>query len=171
MLTSNQFLANRGQVTVLTTANIAATRNGTLAEDLQFVVAGTVQHGRFEQRSNPGNAIISFYQQDILQQIVQFAQDNSTSAPQYSLKVLDNQSGLSSDAQAGKTILILNNYFPVNQGENLVITESILNATNIRLSKYGEYRIYPDYWHGAAWSFCVNFFSQLSAHQFSTTSN
>ena len=90
-----------------------------------------MQHGRFEQRSNPGNAIISFYQQDILQQIVQFAQDNSTSAPQYSLKVLDNQSGLSSDPQAGKTILVLNNYFPVNQGENLVITESILNAINI----------------------------------------
>ncbi len=138
ILTRNQFLANRGQVTVLTTDNIAATRNGTLAKDLQFVVAGTVQHGRFEQRSNPGNAIISFYQQDILQQIIQFAHDNSTGAPQYSLKVLDNQSGLSSDAQTGKTVVVLNNYFPVNQGENLLINGSILNATGIQPQNDGN---------------------------------
>ncbi len=138
ILTHNQFLSNRGQVTVLTTDNIAATRNGTLAKDLQFVVAGTVQHGRFEQRSNPGNAIISFYQQDILQQIIQFAHDNSTGAPQYSLKVLDNQSGLSSDAQTGKTVVVLNNYFPVNQGENLLINGSILNATGIQSQNDGN---------------------------------
>ncbi len=138
ILTHNQFLSNRGQVTVLTTDNIAATRNGTLAKDLQFVVAGTVQHGRFEQRSNPGNAIISFYQQDILQQIIQFAHDNSTGAPQYSLKVLDNQSGLSSDAQTGKTVVVLNNYFPVNQGENLLINGSILNATGIQPQNDGN---------------------------------
>ena len=132
VLTRNQFLANRGQVTVLTTDNIAATRNGSLAKDLQFVVAGTVKQGRFELRSNPGNAIISFYQDDILQHFIQFAHDNSTEAPSYSLKVVDNQSDLSSDTQAGKIILIVNNYFPVNQGENLLITESVLNATGIQ---------------------------------------
>ena len=94
ILTRNQFLASRGQVTVLTTDNIAATRNGTAAKDLQFVVTGTVQHGRFEQRSTPGSAITSFYQQDVLQQAIQFAHDNSTGAPQYSLLVWDNRERL-----------------------------------------------------------------------------
>ena len=138
ILTRNQFLASRGQVTVLTTDNIAATRNDTVAKDLQFVVTGTVQHGRFEQRSMPGSEITSFYQQDILQQAVQFAHDNSTATPQYSLLVWDNQSGLSSDTQAGKTLLIVNNDFPVNQGETLKVIESILNATGIQPQDSGS---------------------------------
>ena len=78
MLTHNQFLTNRGQTTVLTTDNIAATRNDTLAEDLQFVVTGVVKHGRFEQRGDSGSIITSFYQQDILRQNIQFTHDNST---------------------------------------------------------------------------------------------
>ena len=143
VLTRNQFLANRGQVTVLTTDNIAATRNGSLAKDLQFVVTGIVKHGRFELHSNPGNAIISFYQDDILQKFIQFAHDNSTEAPSYSLKVVDNQNDLSSDTQAGKTILIVNNYFPVNQGENLLIAESILNATGIQRQDDGSIMFLP----------------------------
>ncbi len=143
VLTRNQFLANRGQVTVLTTDNIAATRNGSLAKDLQFVVTGIVKHGRFELHSNPGNAIISFYQDDILQKFIQFAHDNSTEAPSYSLKVVDNQNDLSSDTQAGKTILIVNNYFPVNQGENLLIAESILNATGIQRQDDGSIVFLP----------------------------
>ena len=138
ILTRNQFLASRGQVTVLTTDNIAATRNGTVAKDLQFVVTGTVQHGRFEQRSTPGSVITSFYQQDVLQQAIQFAHDNSTAAPQYSLLVWDNQSGLSSDTQAGQTLLVLNNNFPVNQGQVLKVTESVLNATGIQPQDYGN---------------------------------
>ena len=101
MLIHNQFLASRGQATVLTTDNIAATRNGTLAEDLQFVVTGLIEHGRFEQRGNPGSAITSFCQQDILQQTIQFTHDNSTVTPAYSLLVRDNQTSVSSDAQAG----------------------------------------------------------------------
>ena len=129
VLTHNQFLTNSGQTTVLTTDNIAATRNSTLAKDLQFVVTGAVKHGRFEQHGNSGSAITSFYQQDILQQNIQFIHDNSTSAPTYSLLVRDNQSGLSSDAEVGKTLLVVNNYFPVNQWEILLITESVLNAT------------------------------------------
>ena len=138
ILTRNQFLASRGQATVLTTDNIAATRNGTVVKDLQFVMTSTVQHGRFEQRSTPGSAISSFYQQDILQQAIQFVHDNSTATPQYSLLVWDNQSGLSSDIQDGKTLLVVNNDFPVNQGEVLKVTESVLNATGIQPQNSGS---------------------------------
>ena len=129
IITRNQFLISRGQTTLLTSDNIAATRNGTLAQDLQFIVSGTAAHGRFEQRSNPGSTISSFYQENILQQSIQFVHDNSTLAPQYALKVLDNQGGMTSDTQAGKTLLVINNYFPVNQGENLAVTLVMLNAT------------------------------------------
>ncbi len=138
ILTRNQFLANRGQATVLTTDNIAATRNGTLAEDLQLVVTSVVKHGYFEQRGNSGGAITSFYQQDILQQNIQFTHDNSTETPAYSLLVRDNQSGVSSDVQAGKTLLVVNNYFPVNQGEVLTITEFVLNASSAQSQNTGS---------------------------------
>ncbi len=129
VITRNQFLISRGQAMPLTSDNIAATRNNSLAEDLQFIVSNAVVHGRFEQRNSPGSAISSFYQEDILQQNIQFVHDNSIAAPEYALKVLDNQGGMSSDTQAGTTLLVINNYFPINQGENLVVTPMMLNTT------------------------------------------
>ena len=63
---------------LLTSDNLAATRAGEMAEDLQFLVS-SVSHGHFEKRSNPGVAISqSFYQKDVMQQSIQFVADNST---------------------------------------------------------------------------------------------
>ena len=134
-LIHNQFLVSRGQSTLLTTDNLAAiTSNGTSAKDLQFVVSETVQHGCFEQRNNLGKAIFSFNQQDILQQAIQFTHDNSSEAPEYLLSVQDTQSHLSSDWQPGKTLLVINNYFPVT----LSVTERVLNVTSDQPSERGN---------------------------------
>ncbi len=131
VLTQNQFLVSAGQSAWLTSANLAATRAGEMAEDLQFLVS-SVSHGRFEKRGNPGVAILSFYQQDIMQQNIQFVADNSTQIPDCRLKVWDSSTDLSSDVQETGLILVVNNYFRINQGDTFLLTENVLKATGNR---------------------------------------
>ncbi len=77
VLTQNQFLVSSGQFAVLTSANLAATLAGGIAEDLKFLVS-SVSNGHFENRINSGVEIDSFYQKDVMQQSIQFVADNST---------------------------------------------------------------------------------------------
>ena len=127
-LTQNQFLVSTGQATVLTSANVAATRAGELAEDLQFLVSSAT-HGRFEKRSSPGTEILSFYQKDVMQQAIQFVPDNSTQTPDSSLKAWDSSTDLASDVQESDIIFMTHNNFPINQGETFLLTEAALKAS------------------------------------------
>ncbi len=131
VLTQNQFLVSTGQSTVLTSSNLAATRAGEVAEDLQFLVS-SVSQGHFEKRSNPGIDIQSFYQKDVMQQNIQFITNNNTQTPDCRLKVWDSSTDLASDIQESSIILIVNNNFPINQGETLVLTETALKALSNR---------------------------------------
>ena len=131
VLTQNQFLVSTGQSALLTSANLAATRAGEIAEDLQFLVS-SVSHGRFEKRNNPGVEVLFFYQKDVMQQSIQFVADNSTQIPDCRLKVWDSSTDLASDIQETGIILVANNYFRINQGYTVPLTEEVLKATGNR---------------------------------------
>ncbi|MBS0351114.1 MAG: FG-GAP repeat protein, partial [Proteobacteria bacterium] len=130
ILVKNQFLVSQGQATILTSDNLAATHAGELMEELQFLVSGTVSHGQFEKRSNPGIAILSFYQQDIMQQNIQFISDNSTQTPDCRIKVFDSSADLSSDTQESNIILVTQNNLHINQGETFTFSDTALKASS-----------------------------------------
>ena len=131
VFTQNQFLASAGQSTILTSVNLAATRAEVMEEGLQFLVS-TVDYGRFEDRSNPGFEIFSFYQKDIIQQRIQFAADKSFQIPNCELQVRDSSTDLSSDTDQTGIILVVNNYFPINQADTLLINNDVLSAMSNR---------------------------------------
>ena len=131
MLTQNQFLVSTGQPTILMSSNLEATLGGNKTQELQFVVS-SVSQGRFEQRSNPGIEIRSFYQNEIMQQDIRFIADNSTQPPDCRLKVLDNTTGVASDEQESGVILVINNDFQINQGEIFALTENALKTSSNR---------------------------------------
>ncbi len=131
VLTQNQFLVSSGQSVWLTSDNLAATRAGEMAEDLQFLVS-SVNHGRFEKRNNSGVEILLFSQQDVLQQNIQFVADKSGQLPDCRLKVWDSSTDLASDVQQTGVILVVSNYFKINQGDKFNLTENVLNATTNR---------------------------------------
>jgi Cadherin-like len=130
VLTKNQFLVSTGQPALLTSDNLAATHGGQQEEELQFLVSGTVSHGQFEKRNNPGAAILSFYQQDIMQQNIQFVPDNSLQTPDCRIKVFDSSTDLSSDAQESSIILVTQNNFRINQGETFTFSDTTLKASS-----------------------------------------
>ncbi len=83
----------------------------------------------------PGVEITSFYQKDITQQNILFVHNkNSTEPPDGSLVVRDSSTGLSTDAQETHTLLLLNNYLPINQGETLTLTPEMLQAASNQVS-------------------------------------
>ena len=131
VLTQNQFLVSTDQPALLTSTNLAATSAGEMAEDLQFLISN-VSHGRFENRNNPGTGILSFYQKDVMQQSIQFIADNTTQTPDCRLKAWDNSTDLASDVQESGIILVVNNYFPINQGQTFPLTENALKAFSNR---------------------------------------
>ncbi len=132
ILQKNQLALSRGQTLSVSTDDIAATRGGQLAGDLQFVITGEVMHGHFEYRSDPGAKITVFSQQEILQSAVQFVHDGSAQPPNYSLSAQDRQTNLTSPVRAAETLLLVNNDFPVNQGQILSVTSAMLGAVSNR---------------------------------------
>ena len=128
VLQSNQFAVSKGQPVILTTDNLLATRSGQALETLQFLIPLEMTHGQYEKRSTPGVAISSFYQKEIIQQGILFVHDNSTLPPDGDLVVWDSSTGLSTDAQETRTLLLLNNHLPINQGETLTLTPEMLKA-------------------------------------------
>ena len=130
VLQSNQFAVSKGQPVILTTDNLLATRSGQALETLQFLIPLEMTHGQYEKRSTPGVAISSFYQKEIIQQGILFVHDNSTIPPDGDLVVWDSSTGLSTDAQETRTLLLLNNHLPINQGETLTLTPEMLKAAS-----------------------------------------
>ena len=158
VLTQNQFLVSRGQSVLLTSDNLAATRAGEMAPELQFLVS-TTHNGQFEKRDS-GIKITSFSQKDILQQSIQFVADKSGEVPDCWLKVWDSSTDLASDLQQTGVILVVNNNFQINQGDSLTLTENMLNTTTNRgnncdilftpivdITQHGQFKLVsnPDY--------------------------
>ena len=140
-----------------------------MAQELQFLVS-SVSYGHFERRVNPGVAIPSFYQKDVIQQSIQFVADDSRQRPECRLKAWDNTTGLASDIQETGVILIGNNNFRINQGDIFPITEAVLNATTNR-GDDGDILFTPLVGAVQHGRFELIFQSQLSCNQFPTKTN
>jgi VCBS repeat-containing protein len=88
VLGSNALTLTRGGAPVLGAAQLSASDVDNAAAGLIFSVTG-VTHGQFEDVSNPGVAITSFTQAQIIGGQIRFVHDGSTSAPAYSVSVSD----------------------------------------------------------------------------------
>ncbi len=99
---------------------------------LQYSVQSTLLHGRFEWVLQPGFPITQFTQADITQNKVQFVHDGSAEVPVYQLQVNEPLYArtLPGFVQFNAHPVFINNSFPINQGQPLVITTDYLAVTD-----------------------------------------
>ena len=90
ILLNNTLLIHQGQSVILTQDILSATHPGDDDNVLLFIVSN-ITHGQFNWIIFPDQPIISFYQQNITNQKVQFSHDNSTQMPGYYVTVSDGR--------------------------------------------------------------------------------
>jgi hypothetical protein len=90
ILVNNKLTINEGQTVVLNNAMLSATDVDNNDATLTFTV-NNVQYGQFKRSSNPGVAITTFTQQEIIDSEIQFIHDGSKEAPFYKVKVSDGE--------------------------------------------------------------------------------
>ena len=127
---NNQLTLNQGQTIVLTTNNLLAAHSGTADNQLKFLITG-IQQGNFALINSPNQAIDTFTQQDINDEQIQFAHDNSSTPPTYQVSATDGRA--SSDPQMAKIDfdafpLLKNNQLLINQGQTITISANDLSA-------------------------------------------
>lgn len=129
VFTRNQLFLKKGGALLLTMDNLCANNcSDPASNDMQFVLQNMPQFGQFELGSNPGHPVGNFSQQDVNTGAVQFVTDGSSQSPRYNLTLIDPLTGLNNTA-AGSTLLLLNNYWPINQGENFTLTSDTIDVT------------------------------------------
>ena len=130
ILLNNTLLIHQGQSVILTQDILSATHPSDDDNVLLFIVSN-ITHGQFNWITFPDQPIVSFYQQNITNQKVQFSHDNSTQAPGYLVTVSDGRITLPSSAVA--TIfycrpVIVKNQLTLHQGETVIMTDDFLNV-------------------------------------------
>ena len=132
VLENNQLIINQGQMLTLTAANLKATYANQVEGDLSFWVSELV-HGQFEYVALPHQPIVVFQQQNITDGFVRFIHDQSLYAPAYQIAV-SNGAITTPPQPAGidfDTIpLLLTNQLVINQGQSVLLTAAMLNATH-----------------------------------------
>lgn len=88
VLVNNQLSINPGETHILTSSNLSATDVDNIPNTLVFTVSN-VQHGQFEITADPGIALTSFTQQQVITGQIQFVHDGSNLAPTYLVSVSD----------------------------------------------------------------------------------
>lgn len=134
-LVSNKLTIIEGQTIYITTQNIRALSANIMDPDLTFTVRN-ITHSQFEQASNPGIAIFSFTQQQILSNAIRYAHDDSKNPPRYMLSV--GVANLNSPfVWANITYInrndppkLLANRLNITEGETVTITSDNLSATD-----------------------------------------
>lgn len=132
LLVNNSLSINQGQTTLLTSANFAATDPYDIAANLVFTESN-VEHGHFEEVTNPGTVILSFTQGQVQSGDIQFVPDGSTNAPSLSIAVTD---GRATSTYQATTIdfnlapVLNNNQLTIKQGGTVVLTTANLSATD-----------------------------------------
>jgi len=135
VLGNNQLTINEGQTVILTTSMLSATDSDNAAAGLVFTV-NNVQYGQFEDVSAPGIPITNFTQQDLLDNKIRFVHDGGESAPSYDIKVGDGTAETSYQSAAITFNLVNdlpvldNNQLTISEGQTVVLTPSMLNATD-----------------------------------------
>ena len=127
---ANQLFVKVGGTVTLTTDNLCVNEcDDVVSDNIQFNVdSPLLQYGQFEQVGSPGKSIMSFLQREIKSNGICFVADGGGQAPRYSLMAVDLTFGLSSNS-TGSSLLLTQNYWPINQGQILNITPAVLNVT------------------------------------------
>jgi hypothetical protein len=90
--------------------------------------------GLIDAYSAPSTVITTFTQQQINDEQIQFIQDGGTVAPSYMVSVSD---GIITTTPTAATVIfnaapiLVNNQLTVNQGQTIVLTSAMLNATDM----------------------------------------
>lgn len=137
-LISNQLTIQKGHTLLLTNNNFNATNIGDTYDDpnLQFSITG-LQHGSFELISSPSTPIVTFLQQQISNQRVQFLHDDSLFAPSFNVSISSGKLGVISLTPAKITfihrgpMLTINTLTINQQGTAVLVTSSNLNAVDL----------------------------------------
>ena len=132
ILENNQLSINQGQTVTFTATNLKATYANKVEGDLSFLVSELV-HGQFEYVALPHQPIVVFQQQNITDDLVRFIHDQSIYAPSYQIAV--SNGAIMTPPQFASvdfdTIpLLLMNQLVINQGQGVLFTAVMLNATH-----------------------------------------
>jgi hypothetical protein len=133
-LINNQLSISQGQVTTLFSTQLSATNLDTPDESssLRFIMSN-IQRGYFQQSGNPGTPLLTFTQAQVQTGTIQFVHDGSTFAPTYNVTVSDGSLSTVSSActiNFNLSPLLVNNNLSLNQGRSVIITSSMLSATD-----------------------------------------
>ena len=153
VIVNNTLRINQGDTLLITSDILSAIHPSGNDRVLLFNLTDVI-HGQFNWLGSPGKPILNFYQQNITDALVQFAHDNSTAAPGYTVVATDGRTA--SPAQMAQIDfdaipVILNNTLRINQGEAIILTGEVLSAThptgddnllrfNISMVTHGEFR-------------------------------
>lgn len=133
-LINNQLSISQGQVATLFSTQLSATNLDTPddSSSLRFIISN-VQRGYFQQSGNPGTPILTFTQAQIQTGTIQFVHDGSAFAPSYNVTVSDGSLSTTSSGCAidfNLSPVLGNNSLSLNQGRSVVITSTMLSATD-----------------------------------------
>jgi len=134
VLVNNTLTLNQGDRVILDPTHLFAFDIDNKNATLQFQSIN-IQQGRFEELSNPGNPINTFFQQQITNRAIQFVHDDSVNTPSYDIQV-SNGKNISSISPAiinfNLKPIIENNILSINQnGETVILTPSNLKASDV----------------------------------------
>jgi len=135
VLGNNSLTIGEGGVVILTSDDLSATDPDSDDAALEFTISN-IQGGHFELGQNPGVAITSFTQAQVVGEAVQFVHDGGEAAPGYTVTVSD---GTSSDAGSAAIDFTNVNDAPVvatgagevNEGASVQVTAALLNASDV----------------------------------------
>jgi hypothetical protein len=132
MLINNTVSLRDGETIIMTGAMLSAADDKTPADDLIFMISN-VQRGQFEWINTTGVAMTQWTQAQLQTGGVRFVHDNSNIAPSYLIHV--NDGSLDSTTVAGSITfdrrpVIINNTLSLKSGESLLLTSTMLSATD-----------------------------------------
>ena len=134
-LIANSLSINEGETVSLTTA-ILDVNDWIGSSDAALIFTVTnIQHGFFDRLSKPSVEITSFTLEEIKNSQICFIHDNSGIAPAYDVKVTNG--GAETTYQPAIVFytniipVLQNNQLTVNEGETVILTSSMLSASDV----------------------------------------
>ncbi|MFK8014013.1 MAG: cadherin-like domain-containing protein [Gammaproteobacteria bacterium] len=133
IIANNALTISEGGSVILDSANLSATDTDSNTDSLAFVV-NDVTNGQFELVANPGAAITTFTQLQLVSGEIRFVHFGSESAPTYSVTISDGDRSRGPDAAAivfvpvNDAPVLLTNSLSIIQGQTIIIGASNLSA-------------------------------------------
>lgn len=119
-------------------------------DNLQMTISN-FQHGHFELASDSGSVITLFTPKQIKDKAIMFAHDGSQESPSYKVSVSDGYlitSPTSAQIDFDAAPVLVNNFITIQRGQKILITSSMLSATDIDTDSTLLTFIFSDIQHG-----------------------